>query len=1354
MVRAAELLLQERIPPDSPIVEAVPPRLDVARPAHSSAGSLLSRRLTTPATAAPRTHLLSNMRYHVMITNAGSGSSKCQGLDVTRWREDSTCEGWGQFFYIRDAQTGLVWSAGHQPVCRPADDYEVVFSTDKASLRRRDADIETLLEIAVSPEHLAEVRRITLTNHGNQPRELELTSYVEPVLNDHGSDLSHPAFGKLFLETEHLPGTDSLLCRRRPRSAQERPIWAVHVMAVDRSASGCSIVGALQYETDRALFVGRGRTLANPAAVSPNTTLSGTIGPVLDPVLSLRRRFRVAPGGSAVVGFALATAESRDDALALADAYHGISAVARAFELAWAHSQVAHGHRDGLPEDAHLYQRLGSHLVFAGSALRAHSQVLLANRQGQQALGRYGISGDRPILLARIAEAAELSLVRQLLVAHDFLRLKGLEADLVLLDLEESADALDLSQQILELVRDAGSSDQLNRPGGVFVLPRERIPEDDVLLLEAAARVLLDGARGSLSGQLDRIEWAGSLPEPLIPPQPPGQWNDEPVGLPPDLQFFNGLGGFTADGREYCLLISAQDAHSGQLNGQPSSQTTPQPVLPPAPWINVVANPAFGFLVSESGSGFTWAGNSQTNRLTGWSNDPVVDPPSEVVYLRDESTGQTWCPTPLPIPTHSATRVRHGQGYSIFERTTHGIEHELTLSVAADEPIKLIQLRVRNASSEPRQLSATFFAEWTLGSTRDATAMHLVTELDPETDALLARNTFRVDFADRVAFADVNRRPRMVTADRVEFLGRHGSVSAPAALNRVGLSGRTGAGNDPCAAIQTRFDLGPGESTEIVFLLGEAADLDTARDLIRRYWQPDSAGQALRHVTAEWGRALHAVQVNTPEPSFDLLMNRWLLYQVVSCRLRARSAFYQSSGAYGFRDQLQDVMSLVHAAPELARAHILLAASRQFVEGDVQHWWHPPAGRGVRTRISDDFLWLPHVTALYLRTTSDASILDESVPYLKAPLLEPGQDDDFRLPAVAEESGPLYEHCTRDLERGMRLGAHGLPLIGSGDWNDGMNRVGAQGKGESVWLAWFLIDCLRSFARIADARGDQPRSIRYRAQADKLSAAVEEHGWDGSWYLRAFFDDGTPLGSSKSRECQIDSIAQSWGVISGAADPERGRRAMESVHERLSRRDDGLILLLAPPFDEGPVAPGYIKGYLPGVRENGAQYTHAAAWVVLATALLGDGQRAFELFQTLNPIQHARDRKGVHRYKVEPYVVAGDVFSQPPHIGRGGWSWYTGSAAWLYRVGLESILGLRRSGDRLTLDPCIPPEWKGFVITYRFRSATYRIEVENPHGRVRGIATVCLDGQRCEDATIFLADDGRNHVVRVFMGDS
>jgi cyclic beta-1,2-glucan synthetase len=1347
MVRASELLLQERISRDTEIVESSLERQGVARTHQASTGVLLSRRLTSPFTIAPRTHLLSNSRYHVMITNAGSGYSKIEDLDVTRWRADPTCERWGQFYYVRDRETGVFWSAGHQPVCRLANHYEVVFSNDKALIRRRDGEIETQIEITVSPEQLAEVRRITLTNHGIRARELEVTSYLEPVLGDHGSDLAHPAFGKLFLETEYLRRSDSLLCRRRPRSMSERPLWCVHVIAVDHSSTGCTLVGKLEYETDRARFVGRGRTLAEPAALDPHAPLSETVGPVLDPILTLRRSFRVAAGGSAVIGFTLAIAESRSAAESLADQYHGISAVARAFELAWAHSQVQHGHRPGTPEEAHLYQRLGAHLLFAGSTLRGHSRALTANCRGPSLIRESGLPSEQPFILARIAESAELSLIRQLMVAQEFLRLRGLRALLVVTIEDQSSEEENLCGQIVALVSEAGLLDPPDRPA-VRLIHREHLSDEQALALEATAHVVFEGSRGSLASQLDRIEWVRPFPEVLRSLSPRDEYDEEPVQLPPGLQFFNGLGGFAADGRAYCLLVGNLDLDYCRRNGQAAG---PRPPLPPAPWINVVANSEFGFIVSETGSGFTWAGNSHTNRLTCWSNDPVADPPSEVIYLRDESTGQVWCPTPLPIPTSSPTLVCYGQGYSQFDRNTHGIAHQLTLFVPQNDPIKVLRLRLQNTGSRPRQLSATFFVEWVLGMTRDQSAMYVVTELDPDTGALLARNALREEFSHGVAFADVNRRPRTVTADRVEFLGRHGSPAAAEALGRVGLSGRTGSKMDPCAAIQTCFGLGPGESTEIDFLLGEAEDLDRVRALVRRYWDPSAIARALDDVKEEWNQILQTVQVRTPDPAFDLLMNRWLLYQVISCRLWARSAFYQSGGAFGFRDQLQDVMALPHAAANLTREHIIRAASRQFVEGDVQHWWHPPGGRGIRTRTSDDLVWLPYVTAYYVKLTGDSSVLDEVVPFLRAPTLEIGQDADFCQPEDAGQSSSLYEHCVRALEHGVRLGIHGLPLMGCGDWNDGLNRVGAKGQGESVWLAWFLVDCLRRFAQVCDSRGDELRSTRFQEQAREVCAAIERFAWDGSWYLRAFFDDGTPLGSLRGAECQIDSIAQSWSVISGGANPERSRKAMQSVEERLIRKEDGLVLLLAPPFDEGLLDPGYIRGYLPGSRENGAQYTHAAAWVVQAFALLGQGQLAFRLFQYLNPIHHASNRDSLHRYKVEPYVVAGDVLSLPPHVGRGGWTWYTGSAGWLYGVGLESILGLHRQGNLLRFDPRIPPDWPNFEITYRSRSATYHILVENPHGLERGTPSVFLDGRPCDPAAVSLRDDHQEHMVRVLL---
>jgi cyclic beta-1,2-glucan synthetase len=1317
----------------------------------------MSRRLTNPDTPHPAVHLLSNGQYSVMVTNAGGGFSAWRDLAVTRWREDRTRDAWGQFVYVRDLRTGRVWSPTRQPALWPgpetgpqqADSYEVVFSADKAEFRRQQDDVEMLLEITVSPENAAEVRRLTLTNHGSRPRDFELTSYAEPVLLPPRADVAHPAFGKLFLETEFLPAEGALLCRRRPRAADQKPLWAVHAVAVDGQA-----LGGVEYETDRARFLGRGRSPAAPAALDPGARLSGTTGAVLDPVLSLRRRLRVPPGSSASVAFTTAVATTREEAVALADQYHDAHGVARAFELAWAHSQVQLRHLRLSPEEIQLYGRLAAHVVYAGPALRAAPAVLAANRQGQPGLWRHGVSGDRPIVLVRVAEPEELDLVRQLLQAHAFWRLHGLLVDLVILNEHPTSYLEEVQQQIQNLVRASDSHGLIDQPGGVFVRKAVNIGDDDKVLLLTAARVVLAGNRGSLAAQVEGRERPLPLPPRLsrLSPRPgtpgrgaggegQGSRPSPPAPLPQgargeSLLFDNGTGGFTPDGREYVIRVAGPAA---------------RPALPPAPWINVIANEGFGFLVSEAGAGYTWAGNSQMNRLTPWANDPVSDPPGEVLYLRDEETGDLWTPTPLPLGA-GPMRVRHGQGYTAFEGEGRGLAHELLLLAAPDEPVKIVRLRVLNTGRNARRLSATFYAALVLGTVREDTAPYVVTEEDPDTGALLARNAYNTDFGSRVAFADVSLRPRTLTADRTEFLGRNGSVAQPAALARTALSGSTGPGLDPCAALMAPFTLRPGEEKEIVFVLGQAAGMDEARRLVRRHADPGQVQPTLDAVRQRWDGILGAVQVKTPDAAMDLLLNRWLLYQALACRVWARSAFYQSGGAYGFRDQLQDVMALVYAAPAEARAQILRAAGRQFREGDVQHWWHPPAGRGVRTRFSDDFLWLPFVVAHYVATTGDRSVLDERAPFLRAPLLRPDHEEEYGLPEVTEETATVYDHCVRAIENGFRYGAHGLPLMGIGDWNDGMNKVGAGGKGESVWDAWFQIAILRRFAGIAQGHGDDSRAADYRERAERLRQAVEDNAWDGRWYRRAYFDDGTPLGSAQNDECRIDSLAQTWGVLSGAADPERARRAMAAVDEMLVLPGERLVLLFTPPFDQGRLQPGYIKGYVPGIRENGGQYTHAATWVVQATALLGRGSGAVALFDLLNPIRHAATPEAVARYKVEPYVVAADVYGVPPHVGRGGWTWYTGSAGWLYRAGLETILGFRLEGDRLHLEPCIPASWPGYEITYRRGSATYRIRVENPHGAEHGVESVTLDGRPCADGNIPLTDDGGTHEVVVILG--
>jgi cyclic beta-1,2-glucan synthetase len=1333
IIQATELLLQERAPRD--VAVARPRAEEVQAPAHArEVVEPLFRQFTSPHDRAPRTLVLSNGRYAVMLTAAGSGYSRCADLAITRWREDVTRDPWGTYIFLRDVQSGAVWSAGYQPTGAEPDAYRARFFEDRAEFHRRDGAISTTLDVLVSPEDDAETRRVSVTNLGARPREIEITSYAELVLAPPSAEAAHPVFSSLFVHTESIAARDTLLATRRVRSATEPSVWAAHVVVVEGQPGG----GA-QFETDRGRFLGRGRGIRTPMSVIDRRPLSNTAGSVLDPIFSLRRRVRLAPGETARVVFSTLVAASRADAMALADKYRDPATFERTATLSWTHAQVRCHHLGIESEETHLFQELASRILYAAPALRPPLDVLKRNRSGPPALWPHGISGDLPIVLVRIDEPEDRGIVRQLLRAHEYWRTKGLAVDLVILNEQGHSYAPELQVSLETLVRASQSAaphEGSEPQGRVFILRRDLVSAPAREALLTAARAVLLSRQGTLAEQLARVQRAeGPLLVPRRRPTGSAPSTDPPPVRPP-LEFFNGLGGFADDGREYAMVLG-----EGQWT--------------PAPWINVVANPAFGFQVSESGAGYTWSENSRENQLTAWSNDPVADPPGEVLYVRDEDTGALWTPTALPIREDASPYVaRHGQGYSRFEHVSHGIGLDLLQFVPREDPVKISRLTIENRSATTRRLSVTAYVEWVLGVSRGAAAPFIVTEVDPDTGALLARNSWNSDFGDRVAFADLGGRQTACTGDRTEVLGRNGSLDHPALLERGDRpSGRVGAGLDSCAALHTLIEVPPGGREEILFFLGQAGTIGEARALLRRYRTAD-LDLALRAVRTQWDDVVGAVQVRTPDRSMDVMLNQWLLYQTLVCRVWARSAFYQAGGAYGFRDQLQDVMALTVAKRTVARAHLLRAAGRQFVEGDVQHWWHPPSGRGVRTRISDDRVWLPYAVAHYVEVTGDATVLDEVVPFLEGPALAAGQCESYFQATVSTARDTLFEHCARALDGSLGVGAHGLPLIGTGDWNDGMNRVGGEGRGESVWLGWFLHTTLWEFARIADARGERARASAWRGHVHALKAALEGRAWDGDWYRRAYFDDGTPLGSAVNAECRIDSIAQSWGVISGAAEPARAARAMAAVEEYLVRRGQELILLFTPPFDGANLDPGYIRGYPPGIRENGGQYTHGAIWAVMAFAALGDGDKANELFSILNPINRASTRAGVYRYKVEPYVLAADVYAEPPHVGRGGWTWYTGSAGWMYRAGLEWLLGFRLRGAVLHLDPCIPRAWRRFEIAFRYHASRYEIAVENPSGVTRGIASVEVDGVplAAGSASLPLINDGATRRVRVLLG--
>ncbi len=1319
--QATALLLQERIP------KTAAQYLHAAHSPDADAAARVSetklRVFTDPDRRRPAVQLLSNGHYHVMLSSAGGGYSRCNGTAVTRWHEDISRDHWGMFCYLRDVASGDFWSAAHQPTLRRTAGYEAIFTDARAEFRVRECDFDAHTEIVVSPEDDIELRRLHLTNRARVRRTLELTSYAEVVLAPAIADALHPAFSKLFVQTELLPELQAILCSRRPRSSQENVPWMCHLLA----AHGVDI-DAISYETDRARFIGRGRNVAHPAALDVGVdSLSGSAGSVLDPIVAIRCRITLEPGQTAVIDLVSGVSESREGCLQLIDKYRDRHLADRVFGLAWTHSQVLLRQLNASLADARLFEQMAASILYANASLRADASVLTSNQRSQSGLWGQAISGDLPIVLVQIADPANIELVRQLVQAHAYWRQKGLALDLVIWNEDQVGYRQQLQDLIMALVTSGSEAHLVDRPGGIFVRPAQQLSNEDRLLMLAVARLVLSDSNGSLAEQVHQRS-----NEPALPRFEASQMRTPrrlPTSLPvsdPTLLLGNPYGGFSSDGSEYVI-------HLGQG------------VSTPAPWSNVLANPQFGTVISESGGAYTWSENAHEYRLTPWHNEPVGDASDEALYLRDDETGYYWSPTPLPRPGTGHYTTRHGFGYSVFEHDEDGIHSELWVYVALDASIKFSRLKVRNHSGRERRLSATGYVAWVLGDLREKSAMHVVTEQDPVSGALFARNAYSIDFPGRVAFFDVDSPVRSVSGDRSEFLGRNGNLNAPAALAKPHLSGRTGGGLDPCAAIQVAFELAAGASQEITFRLGAGHDAKAARQLAQRFRGASTASRALDEVRAHWRSTLGAIQISTPEPAIDVLANGWLMYQVIASRFWARSGYYQSGGAVGFRDQLQDSMAMLHASPAESRQHLLLCAAHQFSEGDVQHWWHPPMDRGVRTGCSDDYLWLPLAASRYVRITGDHSVLNESVSYIEGRALNTGEESYYDLPQRSALQESLYQHCVRAIEHGMARGVHGLPLIGCGDWNDGMNRVGEQGQGESVWLGFFLYEVLQQFADIARTQDDAAFAQRCTEQAALLRISLEEHGWDGAWYRRAYFDDGTPLGSASNEECRIDSIAQSWSVLSGAATPERQRSAMDALEKHLLRRDLGLVQLLAPPFDKGAFDPGYIKGYVPGVRENGGQYTHAAVWASMAFAGLGDSTRAWELLRLINPVNHG-NAATIAQYKVEPYVVSADVYGVAPHAGRGGWSWYTGAAGWMYRLIVESLLGLQRNAATLRLQPVLPIDWPGFNLDYRFGATLYRIEVLQ---QVDAVPSLQLDGVLIEGGEIPLADDGQDHRVEL-----
>jgi cyclic beta-1,2-glucan synthetase len=1327
-MRSVALLLHERVPIDVPPEAATS---DTAKPRRTTARSIPPIEPWTPvkAGAFPEMHLLGNGRLATWISDSGAGTLRWQKWNLTRWVADPTTDDTGIWMYLRDEETGSLWSAARQPCGAMADGVDVVFHPHLAEFHRRDGDLGVRMEIVVAPADDIEIRHVTIINDGDRVRRLSITTCGEVTLAEAADYERHPAFSKLFVQSEFIPQLDGILFSRQPRSPDERPPVMLHRLVADEPN-----VRFLGFETDRAAFVGRGKTYRQPVGVVRSAPASS--GFTLDPIMALQVSADIEPNTSVHLAFITAVSGSRESVLELAERYQTMNAVD--WVMAEAESEAGRElQRFGIdPARMAEIQTLASLLVYRHRALRCAAETIALNRLGQPRLWGMGLSGDLPILLVKLHTSGDIDLLRDLARAHALWRRRGLRFDLVVLRHGASGYEEPVGEPLRALLHGLGTRDQLGQHAGIHFLSADHLGEDERRLLDVAANVVLDSERGSLSSQLAHIhEEAAALPRFL--PGAPDEDVDETPALerPADLLFDNGLGGFTTDGREYVIHLGPAD-------------TTP------APWCNVVANTEFGTLVTESGGGFTWAGNSGEHRLTPWTNDPVSDPPGEAIYVRDEETAAVWTPTPQPAGAGGAHQIRYGAGYARWRSESHGLSQDLLVFVAPDDPVKIIRLRVRNHRHRPRRLTVTYYAEWVLGGSPQQTNAALATEYEANQRAIFARNPWHTEFADRVAFLTASRNPHGITADRTEFIGREGTLRRPAALERWGLTGNVQAGRDPCAALQVHLDLPANAEDEVVFVLGAGRDREHALELVARWRQPRAADDAWERLGRFWDDRLGAIHVETPDGAMNVMLNRWLLYQSIASRMLGRTGFYQSGGAIGFRDQLQDALALVIVEPSRCRTHLLECAARQFEEGDVLHWWHPPSAHGVRTRCSDDLLWLPFAVAHYVSATGDSAVLDEQVPFLKSRPLFEKEDDLYASFESGDQSGTLFEHCERALERGLTHGAHGLPLIGSGDWNDGMNRVGRLGRGESVWLAWFAIAAMNGFVNICQQRTTKEQADRWRRRARELAHAAEEHGWDGEWYRRAFDDEGRPWGSRANTECRIDSIAQSWAVMSGGGSTTRAERALRAVERELIDVDERLVRLLAPPFTPAGRDPGYIKAYPPGIRENGGQYTHAAVWVGWAFADLGDGERAARVFDLLNPIGHSLNGVAVQRYRVEPYVVAADVGGAPPHVGRGGWTWYTGSAAWLWRFGIERILGLRPEAGGVRIDPCVPRSWRRVDVTIRRPGGGLAITIENPDGVETGVTELLVDGVPVDPAVVAFPADGRERRVVVRLGSN
>jgi cyclic beta-1,2-glucan synthetase len=1320
IIKTSELLLQERVPQRVSIIH---PRKDEVLIVNNGKNKKYSavQCIGNVHTKSPITRIISNGSYTVMVTATGSGFSNCNGKSVLRWNEDVTLENQGNYFFINDSSNESLKSLTFSPLNKFPQNYKTTFSNHKAEFWYENKNLSSHIEVIVSTEDNVELRRITITNLNPKTIDFDFISYSEPVLSDHNADISHPSFNKLFIETEYIEVKNALLAKRRRKDKEDEVVYGINKIVFDKKK--CK---SLSYETDREKFLGRNNSWKEANGLKSQTPHTNTVGGVLDPIFSFKTNVKLRDYESTTILIITGITNNRNEALRLIDQYDDFKVFDREEKMSWTKCQIELRHLDLELDEVNTFQKLASALIFSNAQTRPAKKIIEDYIKPQSELWGYSISGDLPILVVLIKDLVNINIVQDLLQFHEYLRKKCIYFDLVFITEESSLYRITIHAEVYRQIRIFGSNKLLNKKGGISVLQKALIPESDFYLFMSVARIYFSSLQGNLKNQVNQL-LKTRFEIGLNAYNSHSQVYQSKKQLKKNkLEYFNGYGGFHKNGHEYQIILENKEKT-------------------PAPWINVIANSKdFGFIISESGSGYTWSKNSSENKITPWSNDSVLDSSGEILYIKDNNNNSFWSPTANPIQSDFTYIVTHGQGFSSFEYTCSDIYQKLTLYVSLKKEVKYYRLTLKNLSHNHRDISVFLYIELVLGLHKSKTTQHIITE--QRNGILCAKNKFSTDFFNRITYLASNKETASFTCDRSNFLGRFRDYINPKGVMEDKLNMEVGAGLDPCMALRVDIKLMPNEEKEVVFILGQEDETSFNPSSIKDNLKKSSANNSLQEIKEFWDKKLNKVQIKTNYRNLDILINNWLLYQTLSCRIWARTAFYQAGGAFGFRDQLQDITSLLHTAPEIARAHIIKSASHQFPEGDVLHWWHPPYDKGVRTHFSDDLLWLPYAVNLYIEATGDISILDEKISFIQGPKLRDDQDDIYIQATPSNEKVTLYDHCVLALDSRLDQGQNGLPFIGSGDWNDGMNKVGNEGSGESIWMGWFLGHNLLTFKKYCSLRGDSFRDLKYQEHISKLKEALETKGWDGKWYRRAYFDNGAPLGSETNDECKIDSISQSWSLLSNIGDRKHQQDAMHFAKKYLINDKNKLVHLFQPAFNKTNMEPGYIKGYLPGIRENGGQYTHAAIWFAMALAKNNDADTAIKVMNYINPIKLSLDKKKANIYKIEPYVIAADVYSNPLHIGKGGWSWYTGSSCWYYRGVLESLLGIFLKNKNLFIRPTFPEGLKDYEIKYIFGKSNYILRVKESHE-----TNLYIDGHFIGNEIIIpLVDDNKSHIVEVF----